>query len=122
MVIGVRDGDPAYQFSRTRGTRLRSDGGVIVATADGQIRHFDPSGRHVLHEPVRGQIWLRHFVTDASPHVWTVLDGTGQWVADVEMPPGFSVSDIRGDRIAGVSWDEFDVPYVHIYRIHHDVR
>ncbi|MEX0891969.1 MAG: hypothetical protein WEB88_07330 [Gemmatimonadota bacterium] len=65
-----------------------------------------------------GRIWLRRFVVDATPHVWTVLDTDGSWLADVEMPPGFSLSDILDGRIVGVWWDEFDVPYVHVYALH----
>lgn len=48
LQIGVLDGDPAEQFFRVAGALRLSDGRVVVANSgSGELRIFDPEGRHL---------------------------------------------------------------------------
>ena len=38
-----------------------------------------PAFDSMIRDRSSGRIWLRQFVVDATPHVWTVLDTDGVW-------------------------------------------
>lgn len=44
--------------------------------------------------------------------VWEVIDGEGRVLGTVEVPPGFEVRLVWGDRLWGIVRDAFDVPHL----------
>jgi len=48
---------------------------------------------------------------------WTVFDGEGCWLGEVELPPTFSPMDIGEDWLLGVEQDDLDVEYVTLYSL-----
>ena len=80
-----------------------------------------------LRPDLAGNLWVRSARTDeavlaGSGHgrgsaIWSVFDSTGAWLGDVRLPEGLDVNEIGTDYIAGVSYDENDVPLVRVYRL-----
>jgi hypothetical protein len=67
-----------------------------------------------------GGVWVRDYVMrgqEAQPVRWTVFDTDGAVRGAVELPARFRPMHIRGDTVAGVITDEYDVEYVHIYSV-----
>jgi hypothetical protein len=51
------------------------------------------------------------------PNGWSVFDRNGRRIARVTMPAGFTPREIGSDYVLGVTRDEFDVEYVHMYAL-----
>ena len=49
--------------------------------------------------------------------IWRVLDNAGEWLTDVRLPARFSLLVVDGDRLYGVTRDEFDVETVVAFRV-----
>ena len=65
-----------------------------------------------------GWLWAEEFGWDPSePAKWTVFDPSGQAQGFIVLPPGLEVLWIGSDAVLGVWMDEFDVEYVHRYRL-----
>lgn len=65
-----------------------------------------------------GYVWVGRYHYPGSPTVeWEVFDPLGIWMGTVETPPGLEVHEISRDQIIGIAKDDFDVPYVQVYRL-----
>ena len=65
-----------------------------------------------------GNIWARAFPPpDPSPERWTVLSSAGRWLGVVQMPDGFSLSQVARGRVYGVHRDELGVATARVYRV-----
>ncbi len=73
-----------------------------------------------------GHLWVQRTdpnagedpVTLAAPGGWwDVFDPEGVWLGGVEMPPGFVVSEIGDDYVAGVWRDALDVEFVRVMEL-----
>ncbi|MCH7563504.1 MAG: hypothetical protein IH968_06745 [Gemmatimonadetes bacterium] len=59
-----------------------------------------------------GSIWIGREAQLNSSVTWNVLSSTGEWIANLTIPSGFTVHAVSGDHVWGLTHDEFDVPYV----------
>ncbi len=65
-----------------------------------------------------GNIWARILPPpDPSPERWTVLNSAGRWLGVVQMPDGFSLSQVARGRVYGVHRTESGVPTARVYRL-----
>lgn len=65
-----------------------------------------------------GNIWVRTPPPpDPAAERWTVLSAEGRWLGVVEMPGGFSLSQVGRGRIYGVHRDELDIATARVYRL-----
>lgn len=48
---------------------------------------------------------------------WTVIDPEGRWLGTLSLPAGFALQAVHGDRLVGVTTDEFDVQYVVVHEL-----
>lgn len=63
-------------------------------------------------------IWVRKsLLPPDSSVVWHVFAPTGRWLGDLETPAGLDVHQIGEDFILGTETDEWDTPYVSVYRL-----
>ncbi|WP_420636834.1 hypothetical protein [Candidatus Palauibacter sp.] len=67
-----------------------------------------------------GRVWLPSyrpggFLEDASPY--TVISSDGEWLGQVEAPPGFRILDVTSEFVLGVFRDEMDVESVVVYAL-----
>lgn len=66
-----------------------------------------------------GLVWLEHyrpFSDEDGPAIYSVYFRDGQWLNDLQVPPGFKVFDIGNDRILGMVKDELDIEYIQVLR------
>lgn len=49
--------------------------------------------------------------------VWVVVEPDGTVAATITLPEGLVLSDVRGDRLTGVTRDELEVERVVVYEI-----
>jgi 6-bladed beta-propeller len=74
----------------------------------------------------KGQVWVKRF----DPHsdaaavsrllqwpggTWLIIDRTGSLVAELSMPERFTLLDVRGDRLLGISRDLLGVEKIEVY-------
>lgn len=64
-----------------------------------------------------GTIWLRREEVPGDSVAWNVLDRDGRMIGALRLPSGQEVVAARGDIMAAVERDAFDVPYVVRYRL-----
>jgi len=65
-----------------------------------------------------GELWVRAFEWDGTQAGrWLVFSKTGEYVGQVETPPGLRLEAVTRDRILGVARDQFDVPALHVYAL-----
>lgn len=65
-----------------------------------------------------GRIWVRREEPAAGePARWEVFDAQGQPVASLRLPAAQQVQAADGDQLVVLEHDEFDVPYLVVYRI-----
>lgn len=75
----------------------------------------------------RDRLWVKRY-SPATDNLWTgfpggtggewwILDPDGTVVATVRAPDGLHLTDVRGDRVAGVTRDELGVERVAVYEI-----
>ena len=64
-----------------------------------------------------GNVWLPSYrpayPEEGSPY--TVISPDGEWLGQVETPPGFRILDVAGGLVLGVLRDEMDVESVVVY-------
>jgi hypothetical protein len=95
---------------------------------EGAYPEFLPAYSAILATPT-GEIWVREpDLTGAPgcwclaglstvPSKWSVFDGGGRWLGDVEMPPRMIPLEIGADYVLGRSLDADDVPHAVMYRL-----
>lgn len=77
-----------------------------------------PSGTTWVQKPkppsemVEGEAPTHTWPSDWADEDWDVFDSDGRFLGVVTMPPRFTPSVFRGDRIYGVSIDELGIPWV----------
>jgi hypothetical protein len=67
-----------------------------------------------------GRLWMRQFTPPSRAQEgsqWWVLEPSGEVVREVTLPPGFELHWADATQVAGVATDDFDVEYVHVYRL-----
>ena len=65
-----------------------------------------------------GNLWTRALPPpDPSPERWTVLSSEGQWLGVVQMPDGFTLSQVARGRVYGVHRDELGIATARVYRL-----
>jgi len=64
-----------------------------------------------------GRIWIERQPEDPSERVWNAISPAGEMEGKIRLPVGVQIMAARGDFLAAVDHDEFDVPYVLVYRI-----
>lgn len=67
-----------------------------------------------------GTMWLRSWRppwAEEAPSRWRVFDPEGVYLGEVDVPAGFRVTSIEGDRLLGVHRDALDVEQVRMYDI-----
>ncbi|HUH13055.1 MAG TPA: hypothetical protein VMK65_08090, partial [Longimicrobiales bacterium] len=104
-----------------------------LAAMDGQSQRFLESTRQVLEEMPYPQTFpaFRALQVDEDGHLWvaeerrpgderslwTVFDGEGRMLGQVELPEGLSVHAIGRDWVLGLWSDELDVEHVRLHRL-----
>lgn len=64
----------------------------------------------------QGNLWIRRWKADlAAPRTWAVVDPSGAWLTEVELPAGFTLQDVADDRVIGIELDELDTESVVAY-------
>jgi hypothetical protein len=138
FAIDVLGADGAKRRSvRMSGLDLAIDGDVIRRTTDALLEHLPAAEREdrrrlleslpgpptmpafgrILVAP-SGDIWVsQHAPASLDPAAWTVFDADGRLLAVVAMPNRFQLEAVRGDRIAGVWRDEYDVEHVRVHTL-----
>jgi hypothetical protein len=89
---------------------------------------FAPFTRLLL--SAEGHLWLENhesiaemrapdwsWLDGSATSSWTVLDPDGRWLGSVELPTGLELRAVSGDRLVGVTTDEFDVQYVAVHEL-----
>ena len=75
-----------------------------------------------------GRFWMKRYAPATDSHTlggwagapggdWSIVDVERGHVADVSLPPGFILMDVRGDRVVGVVRDDLGVERVAVHRI-----
>jgi hypothetical protein len=67
-----------------------------------------------------GRLWIQEFALPGGAGEtdrWMLFDAEGRAEGIVEMPAGFRPHHIDEEVVVGVAQDDFDVEYVHIYRL-----
>lgn len=66
-----------------------------------------------------GGIWLGEFRPEPGlpARRFTVIPRDGGWIGTAEVPEGFRLLDIRGDRVLGLLPDEWDVEALAVFRL-----
>ena len=74
-----------------------------------------------LHGDGEGGVWMSEFQPIqgffAFPPRYTVVGADGAWLGTVEMPEGFRLLDVRGNRVLGVLVDELGVESVAVFEL-----
>lgn len=66
----------------------------------------------------QGNLWIRRWKADvAAPRTWSVVDLSGAWITEVELPAGFTLLDVSDDLVVGVELDELETEFVVAYRL-----
>lgn len=65
-----------------------------------------------------GNVWAQIYTPDRSGPTWDVYSPAGEWLGQVELPDGFSLSEVHQGKLVGVWRDELGVEYVRVYRLH----
>jgi hypothetical protein len=64
-----------------------------------------------------GWIWLQREQTGADSTAWNALDPSGTMRGTVLLPADARIMAARGDHLAVLELDQFDLPYVLVIRI-----
>lgn len=67
------------------------------------------------YRPATDNAWTGFF--GGTGGEWLVVEPEGTVVATITLPDGLYLSDVRGDRLAGVARDELEVERVVVYRV-----
>jgi hypothetical protein len=78
-----------------------------------------PAFVQMLVDPA-GAVWLQLYRGQSEmdrPPEWLVLASDGTWLGTVNVPDGFSVTDITMDAVLGVRRDDLDVEHPQVLRL-----
>ncbi|WP_420636833.1 hypothetical protein [Candidatus Palauibacter sp.] len=103
--------------------------GVSDARLDEMIQEDMSRYRAMIGQPIPlfgspfadpdGNVWLPSYrpayPEEGSPY--TVISPDGEWLGQVETPPGFRILDVAGGLVLGVLRDDFDVESVAVYEL-----
>lgn len=64
-----------------------------------------------------GAAWVGHTSAESTTQRWTVIDREGGIVRRIELPAGGRIHVVKRNRIYIASKDEFDAPYLVVYRM-----
>jgi hypothetical protein len=65
-----------------------------------------------------GNVWVRQYATGLSQsRTWTVFDGAGVWLGEIDLPDGLRVTQIGSSFVLGVATDELGVEYVNLHAL-----
>lgn len=65
-----------------------------------------------------GNVWVQEYRRPGAATIrWRVVTPGGAPIASIDVPSRFAITDIRGDRIAGIWIDENDVETVRAYQL-----
>jgi hypothetical protein len=125
-------------FDRTEATRLYEETLALVsarmpaAAARARLAlSFDPAmfpehrpsiGRVLADD--EGRLWVERFEPmrlgselQVPGNRWTVLAADGRPIARLQLPPRTRLEAVRGNRVAVVRWDEFDVQLAAVHAL-----
>lgn len=65
-----------------------------------------------------GHLWVREYHPPWEEATrWSVFSPEGEWLSDVEVPAGLTITDVGADYVLGRWSDELDVQYVRMYAL-----
>jgi len=65
-----------------------------------------------------GALWVQEYQRPGAETIrWRVVTAEGAPIASINVPSRFAITDIRGNRIAGIWRDENDVETVRVYQL-----
>jgi hypothetical protein len=74
-----------------------------------------PAHGRILFDP-DGNLWVEAYQLPGQGAIpWTVYDPRGNQLGRVSVPERLIVYEVGREHVLGMSWDEFDVEYVHLY-------
>ena len=81
-----------------------------------------PALSHLLVDD-EGNLWVEEFrwvdpaepAPEPRPATWNVFDREGRWIARVDVPAGFLVSDVANERVYGVAVGQDGSRRVRVY-------
>jgi hypothetical protein len=85
--------------------------------------YVPPISALLLDDP--GYLWVEEFrwftrndpFPVTGPTQWSVFEPSGIWLGNVEMPSGFILQEVTGDRALGFVVDDLGVKEVHVYSL-----
>ncbi|HUF70843.1 MAG TPA: hypothetical protein VMM79_19495 [Longimicrobiales bacterium] len=67
-----------------------------------------------------GSVWIQRETVGQETVAWNMIDTEGELLGTIRLPATANIMAARGFLIAALEMDEFDVPYVVIYRVVRD--
>jgi len=64
-----------------------------------------------------GALWVQNGNGPEESRIWTVFDREGRYLRRLQLPAGFALRSIRGDRLYGVAKTDLDVDVVRVFRL-----
>jgi 6-bladed beta-propeller len=64
-----------------------------------------------------GALWIQNGNGAEESRIWTVFDREGRYLRRLQLPAGFALRSIRGDRLYGVAKTDLDVDVVRVFRL-----
>jgi len=64
-----------------------------------------------------GNVWAQIYTPNPSVPTWDVYSPTGEWLGEVDLPEGFSLSAVGHGRLFGVWRDSLGVEYVRVFSL-----
>lgn len=64
-----------------------------------------------------GALWIQNGNSPDESRTWTVFDREGHFLRRLQLPAGFLLRSIRGDRLYGVAKTDLDVDMVRVFRL-----
>ena len=62
-------------------------------------------------------LWVQNGNGPEESRIWTVFDREGRYLRRLQLPAGFRLRSIRGDRLYGVMKTDLDVDVVRVFRL-----
>ncbi len=107
----VREGDRAALLE-TVAERYQGNGRLTVSEIP---EYWSVVDRLVIADD--GTVWVGHTSAEPTRQRWTVVDREGGIVRRIELPAGGRVHVVKQNRVYIASKDEFDAPYLVVYRM-----
>jgi hypothetical protein len=122
ITTSLRQTDPSWRWSGPGIPSTKAPFTQVLADADGRVWVRVAAPGEVVPpeerpEPRPGQPAYDGPAPWREPNIYDVFDADGRFLGTLPMPPRFTWSGARGDRVWGVQRDELDVEYVTVLRI-----